>query len=705
MTTYLYTNFAASTLQAAVTAAATSMIISAADASKFPVITTEHFYMTVWDRVSSPEIVEVTARVGQVLTVIRGVDGTAGTAWLAGTPCRVAINKALLDSIRASSLTTNIVAPANGQFLKYSAGLWINAAITEADVVNLVADLLTLTTGLATHTHTAAQVAGGNPKFTTVYGDTPVILANGTDLNGVADAGWFRVSGPTNGPAAGNWLIESVEYDGSSGYQKGVEVTGAQNQEWIRRKAGGVWGAWISLPTDTTQAAAILAAIAGISTFADAGGTVDAITADFTPDVALSNGVKVFVRCGVGANTSAAPTLSTDATTARTIFSQSGAALWPGAINGDHVFEYVAAGPSWRVMNPNPLTFLTTISPASISTKQNDWAPTGFSTAATPHILINVALSGSTGLTGLLNMAAGTLVTIKNNNSDYLLWLENMNTASAATKRFRLPKGFPAFLMPMDSITLIHNGSEWEVFQWANQGQGMGFPFLEDALGNRGSAASEATCGILATYSAGTGAFTSTSTNGLDTTEKALGVMTLDMGTTNTGRAGIGQSTNSSAKTITPTLGPALSMGRVARTTANSGTETYTLVSGFRDGGSTGTISEGVAWECRWTGAVEEWSHTRWVGAAATRSNVGSPAVDATFIWTLVFMNANWSRADFIYSTDSVNFILAESVTTGLPGSANLTSWQPASCIKTVGTTSRTCSFDIGGFRMDYVRG
>jgi hypothetical protein len=67
-------------------------------------------------------------------------------------------------------------------------------------------------------------------------------------------------------------------------------------------------------------------------------------------------------------------------------------------------------------------------------------------------------------------------------------------------------------------------------------------------------------------------------------------------------------------------------------------------------------------------------------------------------------MNAAWTRADFIYSTDSISFTKADSPTTGLPSSTQYTSWG-TSIIKSAGTTSRAISIDLAGFRYNYVRG
>lgn len=340
----------------------------------------------------------------------------------------------------------------------------------------------------------------------------------------------------------------------------------------------------------------------------------------------------------------------------------------------------------------------------SISTKQNNYSPTGYVATVTNETMLRVTPTVSTGITGLVAKPAGSRVTIKNVSTDFLLWLENENTSSTAANRFKLLNGFPAFLMPGDSIGLIYDSgsSRWEVSEWGSRGEAMGLAAFDDLYIVSFSAAGF--IGRFGGSASGTGATWAQTPYGMDATERVMGGAQLSTGTTNAGRGNIGANINTQMNQLVPTLGPALSVARVARETAVSGTETYTLTSGFIDG-QNGTFTDGVAWELRWTGAAEEWSHTRWAATVATRSNVGSPAVDGTYIWLLVFMNANWTRADFIYSQDSMAFTLAEAITTGIPTITQLTGWSGINVVKSAGTTARLTDCDFCGMRMDVTRG
>lgn len=325
------------------------------------------------------------------------------------------------------------------------------------------------------------------------------------------------------------------------------------------------------------------------------------------------------------------------------------------------------------------------------SANQDNYNPTNLDRAG----VLRVNASASITLTGLATGADGRRVTIVNVATDFLLWLENENTSSSAANRFSLPRSFPAFLMPGDVITLLYDAtaSRWRVESWPNQGQAMGLTEFSDFLGG-------GTGPFTATVS-GTGASSQASTYLSDTTEKPIGITQIDTGTTATGRATIGSAGTDQFPCATFA---GLSVARLAAEAANSGTETWQLISGFADSAG-GTFTDGVAWNLRWNGSAAEWSQDRLSNATATRSVTNSPTPDTTYIWLVVFVNPAWTRADFIYSTDGISFTKADSPTTGLPANTRDSAWVGASLIKSVGTTQRNCSIDLCGVRMDGVRG
>jgi hypothetical protein len=93
---------------------------------------------------------------------------------------------------------------------------------------------------------------------------------------------------------------------------------------------------------------------AGTFQIVTAGGTVDAITADYSPNVTLAN-LTTCAFVATGANTTATPTFAPDGLTAHTITKKGGAALVPGDIPAALavcILEYNSANTRWELLNP-----------------------------------------------------------------------------------------------------------------------------------------------------------------------------------------------------------------------------------------------------------------------------------------------------------------------------------------------------------------
>ena len=106
-------------------------------------------------------------------------------------------------------------------------------------------------------------------------------------------------------------------------------------------------------PQNIADCMAVCVRSLGVPT-AVAGGTADAITADFTPNVALTNGTTVIVRAGA-ANTTTTPTFAPDGLTAKTIVKGNNLALAAGDIAGaGHWLEmnFDSVLDKWVLLNP-----------------------------------------------------------------------------------------------------------------------------------------------------------------------------------------------------------------------------------------------------------------------------------------------------------------------------------------------------------------
>lgn len=93
----------------------------------------------------------------------------------------------------------------------------------------------------------------------------------------------------------------------------------------------------------------------GAQNWVAAGGTVDAITATYSPAItALTDGMEVSFRAS-GANTTTTPTFAPNGLTARTIVKAGGQALFAGDIpraNYEVTLRYMAASTRWELLNP-----------------------------------------------------------------------------------------------------------------------------------------------------------------------------------------------------------------------------------------------------------------------------------------------------------------------------------------------------------------
>lgn len=93
---------------------------------------------------------------------------------------------------------------------------------------------------------------------------------------------------------------------------------------------------------------------AGTLPICTAAGTVDAITANFSPDIALAN-LQMCVFISSGKNTIVNPTFAPDGLTAHVITKRGGTALIPGDVGPSltpHIMIYNSANTRWELLNP-----------------------------------------------------------------------------------------------------------------------------------------------------------------------------------------------------------------------------------------------------------------------------------------------------------------------------------------------------------------
>jgi hypothetical protein len=99
-----FTNNAATTLAAGINSSVTSIAVT--DGSIFPALSGgDHFYVT-FDDTTNREIVKVTARSGNTLTVVRGQDNTTAQAFNSGDKAELRVVAALLEDVKTEVTST-----------------------------------------------------------------------------------------------------------------------------------------------------------------------------------------------------------------------------------------------------------------------------------------------------------------------------------------------------------------------------------------------------------------------------------------------------------------------------------------------------------------------------------------------------------------------------------------------------------------------
>lgn len=93
-------NNASSTLATAITASDTALTV--ADGSQFPALSTdEYFYATLMSPAGTTEIIKVTARVSNSMTVVRAQDGSSAASFQVGALVEMRVNAASVrDPVR-----------------------------------------------------------------------------------------------------------------------------------------------------------------------------------------------------------------------------------------------------------------------------------------------------------------------------------------------------------------------------------------------------------------------------------------------------------------------------------------------------------------------------------------------------------------------------------------------------------------------------
>lgn len=172
-----FTNFARSKLTVGISTGATTITITGASGALFPALTAgQYFYATIENAALTREIVKVTARTGDTLTVTRAQDNTTALAWNAGDTFALRFNAAAIaDVLDLAIIPDDVVTTAKIVDLAVTTAKLADDAVTTAKIAAGAVGILE-TTGLA--------ASGTNTDITSLSGVTAMTRAAGVAITG-----------------------------------------------------------------------------------------------------------------------------------------------------------------------------------------------------------------------------------------------------------------------------------------------------------------------------------------------------------------------------------------------------------------------------------------------------------------------------------------------------------------------------------------
>lgn len=273
----VYVNNFSTTLNGSITNVATSVVITSA--TGLPTLSgSEYYNLTITDG-SSIEIVKVTARTTTTLTVVRGQEGTSGTAFASGSTIRLDATAASLVDWTDATANISTTGTIQGGNLK------LNTNTLSSQDTNGNLNLVPNGSGFL--------VVGGGAAETTMK----FMEASGNGTNFVAIKAAASLSGNTT------YTLPTA--DGTSGYV--LSTNGSGTLSWI--SAGGGGGGVTGPGSSTANGIALFSGTGG-STLKDSA-TTDGLINSLTVGLGASS---IATNTAVGATALAAVTSGSNST-------------------------------------------------------------------------------------------------------------------------------------------------------------------------------------------------------------------------------------------------------------------------------------------------------------------------------------------------------------------------------------------------------
>lgn len=329
----------------------------------------------------------------------------ATSATSSATSASASATSATSASTQATNAATSATSSATSA--TSSATQATNAATSASSAATSATDAQNYALALSGTSTTSLLIATGAKTFTTQSGKQFI-------------AGQFlQIASNAN---AANYMHGTVtSYSGTSLVMNITDIGGSGTLADWNISIGGTQGA-----TGATGAPGATGA-SGALQIAAAGGTADAITADFTPDVTLTD-MTVCAVVAASANATTTPTFAPDGLTAHTITKRGGSALVAGDISASgHVLllEYNLANTRWELLNPAKIENTQVTGLGTMSTQAASAVAISGGTITglgTPSGATDAATKGyvDTAILGLSNKAPCRLASTANLNGTYL---------------------------------------------------------------------------------------------------------------------------------------------------------------------------------------------------------------------------------------------------------------------------------------------
>jgi len=188
MAQHKFTNNATATLSASINSTTTTITVTSGQGALFPSLSTgDYFYATIIDSSNNIEIVKVTARSTDSLTVVRAQESTTGRSFIGGDNISLRVTAAGLNNFAAQD-KNNTFSGTN----TFSAGVTFSSTTSFTGAATF-SDLPTFTAGILPQanggTGSATVTGSGLPVFATSPSlATPRILGSSTGYTTLASS-------------------------------------------------------------------------------------------------------------------------------------------------------------------------------------------------------------------------------------------------------------------------------------------------------------------------------------------------------------------------------------------------------------------------------------------------------------------------------------------------------------------------------------